>query len=87
MTQNDAPMTPASGARKFSMLVITILPFAGLIAALPFTVHASAPGASTPRQSRTNTFSSHSAPIVVGSVWPGWTRVSGGSFIRTSMIE
>ena len=30
---------------------------------------------------------SHSSPTVVGSVWPGWTLVSGGSFISTSMIE
>ncbi len=32
--QNEAPMTEASRARKFAMLVITILPFAGLIAAV-----------------------------------------------------
>jgi stearoyl-CoA desaturase (delta-9 desaturase) len=32
--QNDAPMTEASRARKFSMLVITVLPFVGLIAAV-----------------------------------------------------
>ena len=42
---------------------------------------------STPRQKRTNGFSSHSRPIVVSSVCPGSTRVSCGSVISTSMTE
>ena len=36
---------------------------------------------------RTNGFCSHSAPIVDGSRWPGWIRVSGSSVISFSMIE
>ena len=36
---------------------------------------------------RTNGFCSHSAPIVDGSRWPGWIRVSGGSFISLSITE
>ena len=36
---------------------------------------------------RTKGFCSHSAPIVEGSLWPGWMRVSCGSFISLSMIE
>ncbi len=36
---------------------------------------------------RMNGFSSHSAATVVGSLWPGCRRVSGGSFMRRSMIE
>ena len=51
------------------------------------TRQGSSPSSSRPRQSRTNALLSHSSPIVVGSVWPGCTRVSGGSFISTSMIE
>ena len=42
---------------------------------------------SSPRHTRTKAFCSHSSPIVVGSVWPGRTTVSGGSFISTSMID
>ena len=37
----------------------------------------SSPVESRPRQIRTKGFPSHSAPIVVGSRWPGWTTVSG----------
>ena len=36
---------------------------------------------------RMNGFVSHSSPIVDGSLWPGWMRVSGGSVISLSMIE
>ena len=36
---------------------------------------------------RTNGFCSHSSPIVEGSRWPGWIRVSGGSFISLSITE
>ena len=38
-------------------------------------------GLRQPRQIRTKGLASHSSPIVVGSRWPGWTRVSGGSSI------
>ena len=34
-----------------------------------------------------NPLVSSSSPIVVGSVWPGRTTVSGGSLARTSMID
>ena len=36
---------------------------------------------------RTNGFCSHSSPIVDGSRWPGWIRVSGGSFISLSITD
>ena len=36
---------------------------------------------------RTNGLLSHSAATVVGSLWPGWRRVSGGRVISRSMIE
>ncbi len=45
------------------------------------------PSSSRPRQTRMKALFSHSSPTVVGSVWPGCRRVSGGSFISTSMIE
>ena len=40
-----------------------------------------------PRQIRTNPLCSSSSATVVGSVWPGWIRVSGGSVSSVSMIE
>ena len=36
---------------------------------------------------RTNGLLSHSSPMVEGSRWPGWIRVSGGSFISRSITE
>ena len=36
---------------------------------------------------RMNGLYSHSSPIVEGSRWPGWMRVSGGSFISLSITE
>ena len=45
------------------------------------------PSASRPRQTRMKALFSHSSPTVVGSVWPGCRRVSGGSSISTSMID
>ena len=53
----------------------------------PKTVQSFSVAVSTPRQIRTNAFSSSSRATVVSSTWPGWTMVSAGSFKSTSMIE
>jgi hypothetical protein len=57
------------------------------VASAPPTWTRSSPSGSAPRQTRTNALFSHSQPIVVSSVWPGKTFMSGGRPMRTSITE
>ena len=57
------------------------------VASRPPTVDVLVPSGSAPLQTRTNGFSSRSRPIVVSSVWPGSTRISSGSAMKTSITE
>ena len=54
---------------------------------LPATRQRPPSSPSSPRQKRTNGLRSHSRPIVVSSVCPGRTRMSGGSVISRSITD
>ena len=57
------------------------------MAGSPSALQGSEPSLSSPRQSRTNGFVSHSRATVVWPMWPGLTTQAGSSFSRRSMIE